>query len=112
VRILTFALALLVTGPASAQGPEGGRIEPQAGTWKTWVITSGAQRRVPPPPDRAGTEKELDELLRIGTTRDREGSIASPIGTRARRPIAGARLRLPSISKSERPGRSPFAIWR
>jgi len=72
MRILTFALALLIAGPASAQARDGGRIEPQAGTWKAWVITSGAQRRVPPPPDRADTEKELDELLRIGTTRDRE----------------------------------------
>jgi membrane-associated phospholipid phosphatase len=72
MRILTFALALLIAGPASAQARDEGRIEPQAGTWKTWVIASGAPRRVPPPPDRADTEKELDELLRIGTTRDRE----------------------------------------
>jgi hypothetical protein len=72
MRILTFAFALLVTGPASAQAPERGWIEPQAGTWKTWVITSGAQRRVPPPPDRAVTGKELDELLRIATARDRQ----------------------------------------
>ena len=28
-------------------------VEPKAGTWKTWVISSGKDFRVPPPPDAA-----------------------------------------------------------
>jgi membrane-associated phospholipid phosphatase len=33
-------------------------IEPKAGTWKTWVITSGKDFRVPPPPDTSAAELE------------------------------------------------------
>jgi membrane-associated phospholipid phosphatase len=39
-------------------------IEPEAGTWKTWVIASGKDFRVPPPPDNPATELEqLRELV-------------------------------------------------
>jgi membrane-associated phospholipid phosphatase len=34
-------------------------IEPNAGQWKTWVISSGKDFRVPPPPDAAATQQEL-----------------------------------------------------
>ena len=34
-------------------------IEPNAGTWKTWIISSGVDYRVPPPPDAAATAGEL-----------------------------------------------------
>ena len=37
-----FACAL----PAFGQS-----VEPKAGTWKTWIISSGKDYRVPPPPD-------------------------------------------------------------
>src|ERR1700682_4278637 len=36
-----------------------GQIEPGAGTWKTWAISSGKDYRVPPPPDAATTRGEL-----------------------------------------------------
>ena len=49
-RIQTLALAACAL-PLLAQGP----VEPQAGNWKTWVITSGKDFRVPPPPDAAAT---------------------------------------------------------
>jgi membrane-associated phospholipid phosphatase len=35
------------------------RIEPTAGNWKTWVLSSGHEFRVPPPPDAATTQGEL-----------------------------------------------------
>jgi membrane-associated phospholipid phosphatase len=35
------------------------QIEPQAGTWKTWAISSGKDYRVPAPPDAAATKGEL-----------------------------------------------------
>jgi membrane-associated phospholipid phosphatase len=37
-------------------------IEPNAGNWKTWVISSGKDYRVPPPPDAATTKAELQWL--------------------------------------------------
>jgi membrane-associated phospholipid phosphatase len=64
------ALALLVAGQLSTHAQEAGLIEPQAGTWKTWVIASGTQFRVPPPPDRTATEKELSELAEGASSRD------------------------------------------
>ena len=45
------------------------QTEPNAGTWKTWVI-SGQQFRVPSPPDSAATDKELTELVGLVTKRD------------------------------------------
>jgi membrane-associated phospholipid phosphatase len=34
-------------------------VEPNAGNWKTWVISSGKDYRVPPPPDAGATLAEL-----------------------------------------------------
>lgn len=47
-----------------------GLLEPQAGTWKTWVLASGSQLRLPPPPDDAATRAEIDELRALGDRRD------------------------------------------
>jgi len=55
--------------PAQPQQPEA--TERNAGSWKTWVIDSGSQFRVPPPPDRIATEKELDELEAMAAARNR-----------------------------------------
>jgi membrane-associated phospholipid phosphatase len=60
----------LVVGTLAAQAQQPQAIEPQAGTWKTWVIGSGSQFRVPPPPDRGTTQEELDELEQAAATRD------------------------------------------
>jgi hypothetical protein len=70
MRVIMCALMLLVAGQLSTHAQEAGLIEPQAGTWKTWVIASGAEFRTPPPPDRTATEKELGELTRIAATCD------------------------------------------
>lgn len=37
-------------------------VEPTAGTWKTWAISSGKALRVPPPPNRHATRQELKEV--------------------------------------------------
>jgi membrane-associated phospholipid phosphatase len=55
--MLTFAA---VTLPLQAQAD--GSIEPNAGNWRTWVISSGRDYRVPPPPDAAETQAELRAL--------------------------------------------------
>jgi membrane-associated phospholipid phosphatase len=69
--IIVRTLIILIAGLLHAHAQETAFTEPQAGSWKTWVITSGEQFRVPPPPDRAATDKELDDLQRLATTRDR-----------------------------------------
>jgi len=37
-------------------------VEPEAGSWKTWAISSGKDLRVSPPPDDAATQAELAAL--------------------------------------------------
>ena len=48
------------------------KIEPEAGTWKTWVISSGKEMRVPPPPDNSATE--LEELRKLVTNYDAQAT--------------------------------------
>ena len=45
-------------------GPEHrrGQVEPRAGRWRTWVISSGRDYRVPPPPSPWRTREELRRL--------------------------------------------------
>src|SRR6266481_3558192 len=51
--ILYMLSASMMTGTLLAQ------VEPGAGTWKTWVISSGSAFRLLPPPDSDGTAMEL-----------------------------------------------------
>lgn len=67
VSVLVFALGLgltLFALSASAQ------IEPDAGQWKTWVLTSGDQFRLPPPPGRHESKEEIEALEQLKTQRD------------------------------------------
>jgi len=57
VVLATFALPLR----AQADDP----IEPNAGGWRTWVISSGRDYRVPPPPGPAETQAELRALAAL-----------------------------------------------
>jgi membrane-associated phospholipid phosphatase len=61
---LVFAVWLPV--PASADGA----IEPNAGNWQTWVISSGRDYRVPPPPEAAQTQAELRYLADLVSHND------------------------------------------
>src|SRR4051812_34713410 len=38
------------------------QIEPKAGAWKTWVLKSGDQFRLMPPPDKAASEAEIKQM--------------------------------------------------
>src|SRR6266704_543200 len=71
-RIL-FTLAL----PLIARAQDTGQIEPGAGSWKTWVISSGKDFRVPPPPDAAATKAELEWLR--GTIAEKDSRIAAQV---------------------------------
>jgi hypothetical protein len=45
-------------------------IEPRAGTWTTWVLSSGSELRLPPPPSEGTTQAELAELQALTAQRD------------------------------------------
>lgn len=39
-------------------------VQPLAGTWKTWVMSSGSQFRAPPPPE-FGSQKYIEECMQL-----------------------------------------------
>ncbi|HEX4950080.1 MAG TPA: phosphatase PAP2 family protein [Blastocatellia bacterium] len=53
------------TTERESRRPRGNPIEPKAGSWKTWVISSGRDYRVEPPPNRAQTRGELHQLAHL-----------------------------------------------
>ena len=81
-RILTVALlvaSLLFSQTALAFASHDERanepVEPGAGSWRTWVISSGADFRVPAPPSPSETQAELRslaELVAQNTEQDRQ----------------------------------------
>ena len=50
--------------------PGPARIEPQAGRWDTWILSSGAQFRLPSPPNGLAQEVEIKELITRAGRRD------------------------------------------
>jgi membrane-associated phospholipid phosphatase len=46
------------------------RIEPRAGRWKTWVLSSGSQFRLPPPPRGVAQVVEIKNLITRANQRD------------------------------------------
>jgi hypothetical protein len=75
VALVLFA-ALLFTGTLDAHSPSTQpqtalvSIEPKAGTWKTFVIASGAAFRRSAPPDRAATATEIKQLQDLASQRN------------------------------------------
>jgi membrane-associated phospholipid phosphatase len=73
LRALALPLlgALLAATPAWAEGGFARRgFDPEPARWPTWIIRSGAELRLPPPPDAATTAVEAAELAALATTRD------------------------------------------
>src|SRR5262245_40585163 len=64
----TLQLAGLSGVLCRRHGPS--QIEPQAGRWKTWVINSGSQFRLPPPPHGLAQVVEVRNLITRATQRD------------------------------------------
>jgi membrane-associated phospholipid phosphatase len=65
--LLPWTVAVtLATGAGALAGDHppagGGGIEPGAGQWKTWVISSGRDYRVPPPPHRGRSAHEVKRI--------------------------------------------------
>jgi membrane-associated phospholipid phosphatase len=78
--LLRAAACLLLIGGVVAGGsadaapvhmqPASPSIEPGAGAWTTWLLTSGAELRLPPPPDATDTQSEVVELRQLAEQRD------------------------------------------
>lgn len=64
---LTFVLGLGLTLFALSTSAQ---IEPNAGQWKTWVLRSGSQFRLPPPPGRHESKEEIEALGQLAAQRD------------------------------------------
>lgn len=85
INLLPFALnlvavivaGLLLTGllyPQFTVSSKASRftVEPAAGTWKTWVLTSGSQFRAAQPPNSIITKKEMATLKALAKQRNAE----------------------------------------
>ncbi len=59
------AMWVAVAMSATSAYAQSDSIEPAAGTWKTWVISSGKDFRVPPPPDASATTLELSQIRQL-----------------------------------------------
>ena len=67
-RSVSGAIMLVATiATAHAADDE---IEPRAGTWKTWVISSGHEFRAAAPPNDAATTSEISEIKSLANKRD------------------------------------------
>jgi hypothetical protein len=62
-KLLMVLMSAAVALPLHARAD--GSIEPNAGNWRTWVISSGRDYRVPPPPTPAQTQAELRALAEL-----------------------------------------------
>ena len=68
--ITQFTPSLILVSMLPAFGQTSSQIEPKAGTWKTWAISSGKDFRVPPPPDAVATTGELEAVRRFIAEKD------------------------------------------
>jgi hypothetical protein len=60
---------MLLAGSAVSGWAQTGPVEPRAGTWKTHVLSSGRELRLPTPPDATATQAELRELRALAGQR-------------------------------------------
>jgi membrane-associated phospholipid phosphatase len=76
ILLISLALVCLAAGDRRAQAVAAGQgtaavpTEPAAGSWPTWLLSSGSEFRLPPPPDDVETRAELAELQALAARRD------------------------------------------
>jgi hypothetical protein len=58
-------MAQLAVAGESRAAPRAAMLEPEAGTWQTWLLSSGSELRLPAPPDRGATQAELRQLQNL-----------------------------------------------
>jgi membrane-associated phospholipid phosphatase len=76
-RVVTLPVLsiILLAGCATGTAQRGasstaGAVDPDAGTWRTWVLGSGGDLRLPPPPDAQATAAELQQVRALAAQRD------------------------------------------
>jgi membrane-associated phospholipid phosphatase len=69
--IFTAGLGIAGVTVAGAQSAPPTQLEPGAGQWKTWVLASGNEFRLPPP-DETATRLETEKLRALAATRTPE----------------------------------------
>ena len=84
IRLKTTLLILASLSSACAQ------VEPNAGAWQTWILSSGNQMRLPAPPDDTATASELALLKTLTASADDAARARIVFGTPDRQPIAGS----------------------
>jgi membrane-associated phospholipid phosphatase len=67
--LLAGVILLCLTTSVFAQS-EMDMIEPDAGSWPTWLLDSGDQLRLDAPPDEAATANEIAQLMELADERD------------------------------------------
>ena len=70
MRTAVVATLVLIATLAPVSAQTGGTVEPAAGAWKGFVISSLSELRAPPPPDAAASFKEIGQLREIAKHRD------------------------------------------
>jgi membrane-associated phospholipid phosphatase len=72
LKFALIAVLLMALTPWQAAGaqPGSGWMEPAAGGWHTWILTSPSEFRPGAPPDSAATRSELDQLRALAEERD------------------------------------------
>ena len=60
IVVLSVVLSVLLAGCAAV--PTEAPVEPNAGSWQTWVVPDVAAMRPESPPDQAATQAELKEV--------------------------------------------------
>jgi hypothetical protein len=66
-KLLRWFFPIMLSLGCSVSWPQ---IERNACKWKTWVLTSGDQLRLPPPPDETATRAEIAQLKDIAKQRN------------------------------------------
>lgn len=70
--VAAFFLALLTACATNnpQQAASSATLDRNAGQWRTWVLASGQELRLQPPPDAAATAAELQQLRTFASQRD------------------------------------------
>ena len=71
LTVLLSVTAGAAQTPVARPSPPAGQRD--AGAWRTWVLRTGHDLRLPPPPDAQATATELEEVRRAAGQRDPAG---------------------------------------
>jgi membrane-associated phospholipid phosphatase len=108
--VLCLLLASCVLPPPPMAAPVAApQVEPDAGSWQTWVVTDVTAVRPPAPPDQAATQAELKEVQALMAGRD-EAALAQIAYWDAGSP--GYRWLEISFTQSKTKQRSPLRNFR